>query len=237
MLAKRIIPCLDVDNGRVVKGINFVKLKDAGDPVALAKFYYQQGADELVFLDITASVGNRKTMIDVIKELIAIPCVFINETNDSKCNILHMAARYKRSDFFSSLGSLRDLSEYEKLLNGKEQKFGETPLHFCVRYGNWETTGSYIELLIRSKQDLFLKNKKSETAIDLAKRLAENSFDKFLKSTNDFEISMFLKEMKEFQNIESHLLTIFQTLKKSKPKSRNRSASSIIISNVKKIIK
>jgi len=69
MLAKRIIPCLDVDNGRVVKGINFVKLKDAGDPVALAKFYYQQGADELVFLDITASVGNRKTMIDVIKKV------------------------------------------------------------------------------------------------------------------------------------------------------------------------
>jgi len=69
MLAKRIIPCLDVDNGRVVKGINFVKLKDAGDPVELAKLYYQQGADELVFLDITASVGNRKTMIDVIKKV------------------------------------------------------------------------------------------------------------------------------------------------------------------------
>jgi len=69
MLAKRIIPCLDVDNGRVVKGINFVKLKDAGDPVALAKFYYQQGADELVFLDITASSSNRKTMIDVVKKV------------------------------------------------------------------------------------------------------------------------------------------------------------------------
>lgn len=69
MLAKRIIPCLDVNNGRVVKGINFVKLKDVGDPVALAKLYYQQGADELVFLDITASSGNRKIMIDVIKKV------------------------------------------------------------------------------------------------------------------------------------------------------------------------
>ncbi|MCX6730662.1 MAG: imidazole glycerol phosphate synthase subunit HisF [Candidatus Roizmanbacteria bacterium] len=69
MLAKRIIPCLDVDNGRVVKGVNFVQLKDAGDPVELAKFYYQEGADELVFLDITASSDNRKTMIEVVKKV------------------------------------------------------------------------------------------------------------------------------------------------------------------------
>lgn len=69
MLTKRIIPCLDVDNGRVVKGVNFIKLKDAGDPVELAKFYYQEGADELVFLDITASSDNRKTMIDVVKKV------------------------------------------------------------------------------------------------------------------------------------------------------------------------
>jgi cyclase len=67
MLAKRIIPCLDVANGRVVKGVNFVNLRDAGDPVELAKFYNDQGADELVFLDITASSDNRKTMIDVVK--------------------------------------------------------------------------------------------------------------------------------------------------------------------------
>ncbi|MFH0773660.1 MAG: imidazole glycerol phosphate synthase subunit HisF [bacterium] len=69
MLTKRIIPCLDVDKGRVVKGVNFVHLKDAGDPVELAKFYYQQGADELVFLDISASSDNRKTMVDVVKKV------------------------------------------------------------------------------------------------------------------------------------------------------------------------
>lgn len=69
MLTKRIIPCLDVNNGRVVKGVNFVCLKDAGDPIELAKFYYQQGADELVFLDITASSENRKTTVDVIKKV------------------------------------------------------------------------------------------------------------------------------------------------------------------------
>ncbi len=66
MLAKRIIPCLDVTDGRVVKGINFVNLRDAGDPVELADRYNQQSADELVFLDITASSDNRDTMADVV---------------------------------------------------------------------------------------------------------------------------------------------------------------------------
>src|SRR3954451_19607961 len=66
MLAKRIIPCLDVTAGRVVKGINFVNLRDAGDPVELADRYNQQGADEVVFLDITASSDARATMADVV---------------------------------------------------------------------------------------------------------------------------------------------------------------------------
>ncbi len=66
MLAKRIIPCLDVTGGRVVKGVNFVNLRDAGDPVELAARYNEQGADELVFLDITASSDDRDTMVDVV---------------------------------------------------------------------------------------------------------------------------------------------------------------------------
>ncbi len=66
MLAKRIIPCLDVKDGRVVKGVNFQNLTDAGDPVENAKFYDEQGADELVFLDITASHEKRKTILDVV---------------------------------------------------------------------------------------------------------------------------------------------------------------------------
>jgi len=66
MLAKRIIPCLDVTGGRVVKGINFVQLRDAGDPVECARAYDEQGADELVFLDITASSDERQIMIDVV---------------------------------------------------------------------------------------------------------------------------------------------------------------------------
>jgi cyclase len=67
MLEKRIIPCLDVYNGRVVKGINFMNLRDAGDPVELASFYDQEGADELVFLDISASHEGRKTMVEVVR--------------------------------------------------------------------------------------------------------------------------------------------------------------------------
>ena len=67
MLTKRIIPCLDVAAGRVVKGVNFVNLRDAGDPVELAGFYNQEGADELVFLDITASYEQRATMLDVVR--------------------------------------------------------------------------------------------------------------------------------------------------------------------------
>lgn len=69
LLTKRIIPCLDVKEGRVVKGTKFVDLKDAGDPVELAKYYNEQGADELSFLDITASYENRKIIIDIIKKV------------------------------------------------------------------------------------------------------------------------------------------------------------------------
>lgn len=71
MLTKRIIPCLDVKEGRVVKGVQFVSLRDAGDPVELAKFYNEQGADELVFLDISATNEGRETMVDVVRETAA----------------------------------------------------------------------------------------------------------------------------------------------------------------------
>lgn len=69
MFTKRIIPCLDVNNGRVVKGVNFVNLKDAGDPVEIAAAYDKAGADELVFLDITASCDNRRTVVDMVRRV------------------------------------------------------------------------------------------------------------------------------------------------------------------------
>ena len=70
-LAKRIIPCLDVDNGRVVKGVKFVEIRDAGDPVEVARRYNQEGADELTFLDITASSDDRETMVHVVEDVAA----------------------------------------------------------------------------------------------------------------------------------------------------------------------
>ncbi|PRO65590.1 imidazole glycerol phosphate synthase subunit HisF [Alkalicoccus urumqiensis] len=90
MLTKRIIPCLDVKEGRVVKGVQFVDLRDAGDPVELAAFYDEQGADELVFLDISASHEGRETMVDVVEEVagkLAIPFTVgggINTLEDMK---------------------------------------------------------------------------------------------------------------------------------------------------------
>ncbi|MBG9770386.1 imidazole glycerol phosphate synthase subunit HisF [Bacillus vallismortis] len=90
MITKRIIPCLDVKEGRVVKGIQFLELKDAGDPVELAEVYGQEGADELVFLDISASHEGRKTMVDVVEQVaakLAIPFTVgggINQLSDMK---------------------------------------------------------------------------------------------------------------------------------------------------------
>jgi len=97
MLAKRIIPCLDVKDGRTVKGVNFVDLRDAGDPVELAWQYSRQGADELVFLDITATHERRKTTVDLVKAVakqVNIPFTIgggINELTDADV-LLHSGA-------------------------------------------------------------------------------------------------------------------------------------------------
>lgn len=96
-LAKRIIPCLDVDNGRVVKGVNFVGIRDAGDPVEVAKRYNQQGADEITFLDITATSDNRGTILSVVEEVaseVFIPLTVgggVRELQDVQ-NLLHAGA-------------------------------------------------------------------------------------------------------------------------------------------------
>lgn len=71
MLKKRIIPCLDIKNGRTVKGVNFVGIRDAGDPIELAKRYVTEGADELVFLDITATIEKRKTLVELVERIAA----------------------------------------------------------------------------------------------------------------------------------------------------------------------
>ena len=94
MLTKRIIPCLDVKDGRVVKGKSFVELRDAGDPVELADFYYKEGADELVFLDIMATPEGRNTMVDVVErisEKVFIPLTVgggLRTISDMRCMLL-----------------------------------------------------------------------------------------------------------------------------------------------------
>ncbi|WP_455221896.1 imidazole glycerol phosphate synthase subunit HisF [Kaarinaea lacus] len=98
-LAKRIIPCLDVDNGRVVKGVQFVNIRDAGDPVEVAKRYDEEGADELTFLDITASSDDRETMVHVVEEVAG--QVFIPLTVG---------------------GGIRELSDIRRLLNAGADK-------------------------------------------------------------------------------------------------------------------
>ena len=97
MLAKRIIPCLDVNEGRVVKGVNFLELRDAGDPVEIARHYDKEGADELCFLDITASHQQRRIILDVVArtaEQVFIPLTVgggINSLEDIR-NLLHAGA-------------------------------------------------------------------------------------------------------------------------------------------------
>lgn len=99
MLAKRIIPCLDVKNGKTVKGVNFVNFRDAGDPVELGKQYSDQGADELVYLDITASHEGRKTFLDLVRSVAA-----------------------NLSIPFTVGGGINDLHDVDKLLNAGADK-------------------------------------------------------------------------------------------------------------------
>ncbi len=99
MLTKRIIPCLDIKENRVVKGVKFVGLRDAGDPVEVARIYDRQQADELVFLDITASFENRKTLINLVEEIAK--------------NIFMP---------FTVGGGIRDLSDIRDLLNAGADK-------------------------------------------------------------------------------------------------------------------
>lgn len=97
MLKKRIIPCLDIKDGRTVKGVNFIDIRDAGDPIELAKRYIEEGADELVFLDITATIEKRKTLAELVKRIareINIPFTVgggINSLEDAKA-VIHAGA-------------------------------------------------------------------------------------------------------------------------------------------------
>ncbi|HOZ80146.1 MAG TPA: imidazole glycerol phosphate synthase subunit HisF [Ferruginibacter sp.] len=118
MLCKRIIPCLDIKDGRTVKGINFESIRDAGDPVGLAKLYSEQGADELVFLDITATVEKRKTLAELVKRIaseINIPFTVgggISTVEDVALLLQHGADKVSvNTAAFKKPQLIRDLSE------------------------------------------------------------------------------------------------------------------------------
>ena len=110
MLAKRIIPCLDVRDGRVVKGVNFVNIRDAGDPVELAKFYSDQGADEIVFLDITATSDGRDTVAHL--------------DSDARNTVVHVVERTAEQVFVPLTvgGGIRTLEDFHKLLRAGADK-------------------------------------------------------------------------------------------------------------------
>ena len=140
MLAKRIIPCLDVRDGRVVKGVNFVNIRDAGDPVELAKYYSDQGADEIVFLDITATSDARDTVADVVERTAA--QVFVPLTVGGGIRTLEDFQRLLRAgaDTISvNSAAVADPS----LISRAAQRFGSQCVVLAVdaragESGNWE---------------------------------------------------------------------------------------------------
>lgn len=140
MITKRIIPCLDVKEGRVVKGIQFVSLRDAGDPVELAKFYDKEGADELVFLDISASHEGRKTMVQVVQDVasqLAIPFTVgggINSLEDMK-RILRAGA--------DKVSLNTAAVENPSLINEGSQYFGAQCIVVAIDAKYDESTGSW----------------------------------------------------------------------------------------------
>ncbi len=138
-LAKRIIPCLDVDNGRVVKGVNFVGIRDAGDPVEVAKRYNQQGADEITFLDITATSDKRETLLHVVEEVASE--VFIPLTVG---------------------GGVRELKDVHNLLNAGADKISVNSTAVFnpdfIKQASSHFGSQCIVVAIDAKQTLFLEN-------------------------------------------------------------------------------
>jgi imidazole glycerol-phosphate synthase subunit HisF len=162
MLAKRIIPCLDVDDGRVVKGIKFKEIRDAGDPVELARFYNEQGADELVFLDIGASYKSRETLIDVVAQVsreVFIPLTVgggIRSTDDMH-NIL-MAGADKVAVCTSAIKNPGLLSEGAKIFGSQcivlsiDAKRTADTWHAYTHGGRYDSGLDAIEWAIRGQE-------------------------------------------------------------------------------------
>ena len=181
-LAKRIIPCLDVDNGRVVKGVNFVDIRDAGDPVEVAKRYNEQGADEITFLDITATSDNRDTIVHVVEQVASE--VFIPLTVG---------------------GGVRELKDIHTLLNAGADKVSinstavfnpefiqEASAHFgsqCIVVAIDAKQTSFVERGVEADRwEIFTHGGRKETGIDAvvwAKKIAEFGAGEILLTSMD----------------------------------------------------
>ena len=174
MLKSRIITCLDVKNGRVVKGINFVNLKDAGDPVEQAKIYSDGGADEICFLDITASNENRSTIYEVVKE------------TSKKCFVPLTVG-----------GGVRDTEDINKLLNSGADKVSintaavQNPKivkESSLKFGSQCIVVAIDAKRINKKWEIFTHGGRNQTGIDAieyAKKMQENGAGELLVTSMD----------------------------------------------------
>ena len=152
MVSKRIIPCLDVKDGRVVKGTNFVDLRDAGSAVELAERYYHQGADELVFLDITASIEKRKTLVELVKNV---------------AGVIRMP--------FTVGGGILELNDIEALLRAGADKVSlnssivKNPsliTEAAKRFGSQAIVAAIDVKKVKGKKKIFIKGGKEETELE-----------------------------------------------------------------------
>lgn len=176
MLAKRIIPCLDIKDGRVVKGVKFLGLKDAGDPVEVAKIYDRQQADELVFLDITASVEDRKTLVNLVD------AIAVN---------IYMP--------FTVGGGIRDINDIRGLLNAGADKVSINTAAVknpgLIKESSVKFGSQCIVVAIDAKKmgdswEVFINGGRTPTgidAVDWAKKAAELGAGEILLTSMDFD--------------------------------------------------
>jgi len=184
MLAKRIIPCLDIKEGRVVKGIKFLGLRDAGDPIEVAKIYDKQQADELVFLDITASFENRKTLIDLVEKIatnIYMPFTVgggIRDIQDIR-DLLNAGA--------DKVSINTAAVKYPELVNQASAKFGSQCIVVAIDAKKLQAPGSKLQA---PKWQVFINGGRTPTeleAVNWAKEAARLGAGEILLTSMDYD--------------------------------------------------
>ncbi len=190
MLTKRIIPCLDVHSGRVVKGVSFVNLRDAGDPVELASFYDSQGADELVFLDITASSDDRDIMIDIVQRVSE--RVFIPLTVGGGVRTVEDIRRILEAGADKVAVNTAAILNHQLISEGAE-KFGSQCIVSAIdaqriKGSKSSSRGDGLELDIGSRWEVYVHGGRTPTGIDAlkwARRVAKLGAGELLVTSMD----------------------------------------------------